>query len=101
MSGHVDMPCSLLKGGHMKVFRRMVPIVLSVFALSMFALAFDDIHTDYDKKADFTQYHTYSWGKVETSNPLWQDRIKEAVDAQLQAKGLRKVDDGGDIALMA
>jgi len=84
----------------MKAFRYFVPTLLVVFALSMFAVAFD-IHTDYDKKADFSQYHTYSWLKVETSNPLWQDRIKDAVDPELQAKGWRKVDSGGDVALAA
>jgi len=67
----------------------------------MFALAFADVQTDYDKKADFSQYKSYSWVKVQTSNPLWESRIKDAVDSELQAKGWRKVDEGGDVALAA
>ena len=85
----------------MKVLQRFVPTILFVFALSIFAFAFADINTDYDKKADFSQYKSYSWIKVQTTNPLWQDRIKDSVDAELQAKGLRKVDDGGDLAITA
>lgn len=84
----------------MKAFRRLVPTVLAVFALTMFAWAFD-VHTDYDKKVDFSQYKSYSWAKVHTSNPLWQDRVKDAVDSELQAKGWRKVETGGDVALTA
>jgi len=84
----------------MKAFRRFVPAALAVFVLSVFALAFD-VQTDYDKKADFSQYKTFSWIKVKTTDPLWQDRIKEAVGRELQAKGLQQVDSGGDVALDA
>ena len=47
------------------------------------------VSTDYDHKADFGRYHTYSWLGVKAGNSLWQDRITSAVDAQLAAKGLR------------
>jgi hypothetical protein len=85
----------------MKVFRRFFPAVLAVLALCVLVRALDDIQTDYDKKVDFSQYKTYSWVKVQTSNPLWQQRIKDAVDAQLQAKGWQKVESGSDVALTA
>jgi hypothetical protein len=38
---------------------------------------------------------------VETENPLWEPRIQEAVDKELQAKGWQRVDSGGDVALAA
>jgi len=60
-----------------------------------------DVHTDYDKKASFGEYHTYYWAKVQTSNPLWQQRVQDAVDKDLQAKGWNRVGSGGDIALTA
>ena len=60
-----------------------------------------EVHTDYDKKASFSQYHTYYWAKVQTSNPLWQQRIQDAVDKDLQEKGWNKVDSNGDVALTA
>lgn len=85
----------------MKVFRFLVPAVLTVLTLSVAGRAFDQVHTDYDKKADFSHYKTYSWIKVQTSNPLWEQRIKDAVDPEMQAKGFQKVDSGGDMALTA
>ena len=48
--------------------------------------------SDFDRKANFTQYKTYSWQEIKPANSLWDARIKNAVDAQLAAKG---VDSGG------
>ena len=50
-----------------------------------------EIKTDYDHHANFSQYKTYSWGKIETPNPLWDDRIKEAVNRELAKKGWTEV----------
>jgi hypothetical protein len=60
-----------------------------------------DTKVDYDHNADFSRYHTYSWIKAEAGDSLWQDRIVRDVDAQLQAKGWRKVPSGGDAAVAA
>ena len=60
-----------------------------------------DIKTDYDGHANFSQYHTYYWGKIKTADPLWQNRIQDAVDHELQAKGWQRVDNGGDVAIAA
>jgi hypothetical protein len=31
-----------------------------------------EVKTDFDKHANFSRIHTYSWGQVSTSNPcLW------------------------------
>lgn len=57
--------------------------------------------TDYDHKADFAKYHTYSWAGVNVQEPLWQDRIESAVDSQLTAKGWQKVASGGDAEVSA
>jgi Domain of unknown function (DUF4136) len=59
------------------------------------------VKTDYDRNANFSQYKTYSWEKIQTQDPLWVDRIKEAVNAALTAKGLTPVESGGDIAIVA
>jgi hypothetical protein len=59
------------------------------------------VKTDYDRSANFSQYKTYSWEKVQTQDPLWVDRIKAAVNATLQEKGLTPVASGGDIAIVA
>ena len=59
------------------------------------------VKTDYNRSADFSQYKTYSWEKVQTQDQLWVDRIKEAVNTALAAKGLTPVESGGNIAIVA
>ena len=84
----------------MKTLR--LPLFVLTAALVLTALASaQDVKTDYDHHANFSQYHTYSWAKVKTSDPLWESRIQDAVDKDLQAKGWQRVDNGGDVALTA
>jgi hypothetical protein len=59
------------------------------------------ITTDYDRKVDFGHYKTYSWGKIQTSDGLWDERVKSAVAGQLAAKGLTEVPSGGDVVVAA
>jgi hypothetical protein len=59
------------------------------------------VKTDYDRNINFSQYKTYSWEKVKTQDPLWVDRIKSAVDADLTAKGWTQVPSDGNISLVA
>ena len=59
------------------------------------------IQTDFDHQANFSRYKTYSWQEVKASNSLWDDRIKDAVNAQLAAKGWTQVDNGADVAIVA
>jgi hypothetical protein len=48
---------------------------------------------DWDRQANFSQFHTYAWEESpHPANGLWHQRIVDAVDKQLQAKGLQKVD---------
>ena len=77
-------------------------IVLIGLALFMANMSFaQQVKTDYDRAANFSQYKTYSWEKVQTPDPLWVDRIKAAVDAALVAKGWTQVESGGDISIDA
>jgi len=69
-----------------------------LFASASFA---QQVKTDYDRNANFGQYKTYSWEKVQTGDQLWIDRIKGAVNTALAAKGLTPVESGGDIAIVA
>ena len=59
------------------------------------------VQTDFDHQANFSQYKTYSWQEIKPSNSLWDARIKNAVDAQLAAKGWTQVASGGDVAVVA
>src|ERR1019366_6142402 len=59
------------------------------------------VKTDYNREANFNQYKTYSWEKVQTQDSLWVDRIREAVNTALAAKGWTPVQSGGDVAIVA
>jgi Domain of unknown function (DUF4136) len=63
--------------------------------------AAQQVKTDYDRAADFTQYKTYSWEHVKTKDPLSVDRIENAVNAVLAARGWTRVDTGGDVSIVA
>ena len=59
------------------------------------------VQTDFDHQANFARYKTYSWQEIKPGASLWDARIKNAVNAQLETKGLAQVADGGDIAIVA
>jgi hypothetical protein len=84
----------------------MKPIVRTVVCTVLFLVALgtafaQQVKTDFDHQANFSQYKTYSWQEIKPPNSLWDARIKNAVDAQLAAKGWTQVDSGGDVAIVA
>jgi hypothetical protein len=81
----------------MKTF---VPPLLMLMCLSVWTAFASDVKTDYSHSVDFGQYKTYSWIKVK-ADPLWEDRIMQAVDRELSSKGWTKVATGGDAAVAA
>jgi Domain of unknown function (DUF4136) len=80
---------------------RTIPASVGIALLFATASFAQQVKTDYDRAADFNQYKTYSWEKVQTQDSLWVDRIKEAVNAVLAAKGWTPVISGGDVAIVA
>jgi len=84
----------------MKLLRFLAIPVIGLLAIATGTVA-QDVKTDYDHHANFSQYHTYYWAKIKTTDPLWENRIQEAVDHDLQAKGWQRVENGGDVALSA
>ncbi len=94
--------CTLTCGEMSLMKARFARFLLPTLVGAAVCLAFaPDISTDYNHKADFGRYHTYSWIGVRAGNSLWQDRIMSAVDSQLAAKGWTKVASGGDAAVSA
>ena len=59
------------------------------------------VKTDYDHNAEFGKYKTFSWEKIQTRDPLLVDRIKDAVNAALTARGWTQVQSGGDVCVVA
>jgi uncharacterized protein DUF4136 len=72
------------------------------FMLVLATVSFaQDVKSDYDHSANFSQYKTFSWEKVQTKDPLLVDRIKGAVNSALSAKGWTPVPSGGDVEVFA
>jgi hypothetical protein len=80
--------------------QRTLTIAAAAFLVTA-AMFGQQVKTDYDRAANFGQYKTFSWEKVQTKNALWVDRIKTAVNTQLAAKGWTEVPAGGDVAVIA
>jgi hypothetical protein len=81
--------------------KRKIAASIGIVLLAATASFAQQVKTDYDHNTDFSQYKTYSWEKVQTQDPLWVDRIKEAVSAALLAKGWTQVPSGGNVAVVA
>jgi hypothetical protein len=75
-----------------------IPLFVLVLATAVFA---DHVTVDYDHGANFSRLKTYSWSKVQTADSIWDDRVKDAVDKDLLAKGWTQVPSGGDVSLVA
>lgn len=70
--------------------------------LALAACSTPRVYTDYNPDAQFATYRSYSWReRPEKAPPLVQQRIVDAIDAQLRAKGWTLMPDGGDVALAA
>jgi hypothetical protein len=80
---------------------RFIAICAAVALVTSTAGFAQNVQTDFDHQANFAQYKTYSWQEIKPSVSLWDSRIKNAVNTQLEAKGLAQVADGGDIAIVA
>ncbi|WP_348798408.1 DUF4136 domain-containing protein [Flavobacterium adhaerens] len=75
----------------MKTFRFLLPILLLVVVVSCDSV---QVYSDYDRSVNFAPYKTFAFmksgiDKVEISD-LDKKRILNAIDQQLQAKGLTK-----------
>ena len=80
----------------------MHSVLAGALLLGSVAVAFGaNVRTDYNHQTDFSQYHTYSWGKVQTSDPFFVDRLKQAVDQQLQSKGWQLAPSNGSVTVFA
>jgi len=82
-------------------FLRFIAVCAAVSPVTLTAGFAQHVQTDFDHQANFAQYKTYSWQEIKPGASLWDSRIKNAVNAQLEAKGLAQVADGGEIDIVA
>ncbi|HKN78844.1 MAG TPA: DUF4136 domain-containing protein [Lysobacter sp.] len=58
------------------------------------------VQTDHALGVDFAKFHTYTWvEEPQAYSPITRDKLIRSIDAQMAAKGLQRVANGGDIAL--
>src|SRR5262245_6228952 len=61
-----------------------------------------DVRFDYDRSANFSAYRTYQWVEAKGgpgNSQLMDQNIKRAIDSQLAAKGLQRVESGADLQI--
>jgi hypothetical protein len=73
-------------------------LFLSFFGILLAATAAigQDVRYNFDKNTDFSRFKTYKWVIIKdapTANDLVAKQIRDAVDKELAAKGLTKIDD--------
>ena len=75
-----------------------IKAVIPALALAVASVVVAGVNVDYDKTIDFTRYKTFGWlDGTPASNPFAEERIRQAVEAQLAAKGLTKAAGPADI----
>jgi uncharacterized protein DUF4136 len=79
--------------------RPALAIVALVLAAAIAAPAIaGGVKVDFDKEADFTKRKTWAWkAGTEAPNPLTEQKIRMAVERNLRAKGLQKVETSPDL----
>lgn len=81
---------------------RIMRVVLGLSLLLLATNAFGQkVTTDQAPNVNWSQYHTYSWGEgTPAQDPIMSQRIVAGIDAQLAAKGFKKVDSDPDLLVM-
>jgi Domain of unknown function (DUF4136) len=80
--------------------KRLVTAVTAILLAPALALA-QKVSYDFDKTANFAAFKTYSHKEgTKVGQPLIDERIVAAIDAQLAEKGLTKVDSNPDAVVV-
>jgi hypothetical protein len=81
--------------------QKVMFVLIGVMSLFADRASAQQVKTDYDRSANFAQYKTYSWEHIKTKDSLDVDRIKNAVNTALAAKGWNQVDSSADVSIVA
>jgi hypothetical protein len=75
-------------------------VLLSILFFSVGVARADKVTADYDKSVNFSRFKTFMWmHEPETNEPFMKQRIMNAVNAQLTARGMRQVSEGADLVV--
>ena len=83
---------------HMRLQRFFIALGILFFSVSV-ARA-DKVRADFDHSVNFSKFKTFMWmHEPETNEPFMKQRIMNAVNQQLTARGLRQVSEGADLVV--
>ncbi|MGI4853689.1 MAG: DUF4136 domain-containing protein [Janthinobacterium lividum] len=71
----------------MLTITRLLAIALCVAAIPAAA---QSVHTDYDHHADFSRFHTFCVDRVHSADPLYEGRMRDALNYTLSHTTLRQ-----------
>lgn len=74
-------------------------IVIALLVFSALTVNAQKVKVSANPACDFSKYKTYTWDQGTLANPLIKQYIVAAVDKELAAKGLRKVESDPDMIL--
>lgn len=78
---------------------RLVHLTAPLLLLAMGGFA-QNVRYNFDRTADFSKYKTYKWVQIKEGgqlNPLVDQQLKSAIDAELSRKGLAKAEGDADL----
>ena len=59
------------------------------------------VSVNFDRASDFSRFKSYSWVEgVSAKNPIIDQQVRASIDENLASKGLRRVEEGGDMSVM-
>jgi hypothetical protein len=69
--------------------------------MSVATVRAQDVAVDFDRSIDFSRFKTYSWTDgFPAKNPLIDRQVKAGIEEHLAIKGLRRVEEGGDLSVL-
>jgi hypothetical protein len=86
------------------MFRRVRSLqVANLLIILCCCAAAQKVKTGYDKATDFSKYKTYTWAIPDrpSTRPLLREHVIGCVDDELKSKGLQRVEQGGDLTVVA
>ncbi len=75
-------------------------IAVLLILLGAISVSAQKVSVGADPGVDLTKYKTYAWDNVASANPIAHQTVVSAVDAQLAAKGLTKVDTDPELTVV-
>lgn len=74
---------------------------VALIALLLVAPLSANVGVEYDKQIDFSRYRTYAWAEGAVApNERMKTHLQDAIDRELDAQGLRKVEGTADLYVL-